>query len=222
MIIVIDIILSVILTVIGYIAVCYYINNVKWNSLNPGVIKVNSASKIFYLISAFAACGLLIALFQMVYKIDLLTQLRLLTLLLVIFPIAAVDYRLQKVPNQFLITALIFRCVFYVLEFVFYGAEVLGTLWDGILGAVVISVFFLIMLLVFKNSIGMGDIKLFAVMGLYQGLWGAVNSVFFSLLVSFFLSVVLLLLRRKSRKDTISFAPSILIGTIIAISLTGM
>lgn len=222
MIIAIDILLSIILILMGYTAVCYYTNSITWNCVNLAVLKVNSVSKIFYLISALAACGLLITLFQMVYKIDLLVQLRLLTLVLVILPIAAVDYRLQKIPNQFLVAALIFRSIFYVFEFVFFGSAVVATLWDGILGAVVIAVFFLIMLLVFKNSIGMGDIKLFAVMGLYQGLWGAVNSVFFSLLVSFVLSVVLLLLRRKSRKDTISFGPSILIGTMISISLAGM
>lgn len=64
--------------------------------------------------------------------------------------------------------------------------------------------------------------KLFAVMGLYQGLWGAVNSVFFSLLASFVVSVALLISKKKGRKDTISFGPSILIGTIAAIGLAGM
>ena len=57
--------------------------------------------------------------------------------------------------------------------------------------------------------------------GLYQGIWGATNAVFFSLLVSFFLSVVLLILKRVTKKDVISFAPSILLGTVISILLSG-
>ena len=89
-------------------------------------------------------------------------------------------------------------------------------------GAIIIGGFFLIILLIFKNSIGMGDVKLFALMGLYQGLLGVFNSVFFSLIVSFFISIILLMLKRKNRKDVIPFGPSIYIGTVVGIFLTGL
>lgn len=68
----------------------------------------------------------------------------------------------------------------------------------------------------------MGDIKLFALMGLYQGLFGVFNSVFFSLIVSFFISIILLILKRKNRKDVIPFGPSIYAGTVVGIFLTGL
>ena len=110
----------------------------------------------------------------------------------------------------------------YIPEFISSPATGFLILKDNLVGAAVIGIFFFLLFLVFKNSIGMGDIKLFAVMGLYQGLWGAVNSVFFSLVVSFVLSVGLLITRKKGRKDTIPFGPSILIGTAIAIGLAGM
>lgn len=61
----------------------------------------------------------------------------------------------------------------------FSPSTVLDSLKDGVIGAAVIGLFFLLISLIFKNSMGMGDIKLFALMGLYQGLWGAFNSVFF-------------------------------------------
>ena len=78
------------------------------------------------------------------------------------------------------------------------------------------------MFFLFKNSVGMGDVKLFAVIGLYQGLWGAVNSVFFSFIVSFINAVVLLITRKKKKSDVIAFAPCIMIGTVMAISFAGM
>ena len=78
------------------------------------------------------------------------------------------------------------------------------------------------MLLIFRNSIGMGDVKLFALMGLYQGLWGAFNAVFFSFVVSFVAAVALLATRKKNRKDVIPFGPSVLLGTILAVSLSGI
>ena len=80
----------------------------------------------------------------------------------------------------------------------------------------------MVLLLAFKNSIGMGDIKLFAVMGLYQGLWGVINSVFFSLAASFVISIAFLITKKKGRKDSIAFAPSIFVGTVVAICLAGM
>ena len=221
MIIAVDIILSIALILYGYISACYYLHNVKWNSKNTAVLKP-TRNKVFYLLFAVLTVAVLVTVFQVVYNLDLLTQIKLLTLVLIIFPVSVIDLRLQKIPNQFILVALILRICIYVAEFIVSVPAALETLKDNLLGAVTISVFFLLLLLIFKNSIGMGDIKLFAVMGLYQGLWGAINSVFFSLIVSFIISVVLLISKKKKRKDTISFGPSILLGTIVAIGLSGM
>ena len=221
MIIAADIVLSIILLVVGYISACYYLNEVKWNSKNVSVLKP-TRNKTIYLCFGVGAIAILITLFQTIYELNLIAQIKLLTLVLIILPIAAIDMRLQKIPNQFIMAALLLRVLIYIPEFIISISSAIATLKDNVLGAVIIGSFFLIMLLIFKNSIGMGDIKLFAIMGLYQGIWGAFNAVFFSLIVSFFISVTLLISRRKGRKDSISFGSSVLIGTIIAISLAGM
>lgn len=221
MIIAVDIALAIILLIIGYISACYYLNEVKWNSKNIAVLKL-TCNKVLYLCLGSAAVAILITLFQTVYHLELISQIKLLTLVMIILPVAAIDWRLQKIPNQFMLAALVLRVLIYIPEFIISASVAFSTLKDNLLGAVIIGVFFLLLLLIFKNSIGMGDIKLFAIMGLYQGLWGAINSVFFSLMVSFVLSVSLLITRKKGRKDTISFGPSILLGTIIAIGLSGM
>lgn len=221
MIIVVDIAFSAILIVIGYIAVCYYLNNVKWNTIHFFALKPNR-NKMLYLLVGVAACVGLIIMFQLFYHLSLIAQMKLLCLILIILPAAAVDYKIQKIPNQFILMAFILRCFFYIPECLLSSQSVILILKDNLLGAVVIGAFFLLLALVFKNSIGMGDIKLFAIMGLFQGLWGVVNSVFFSLLVSFFLSLFLLISKKKGRKDTIPFGPSIFLGTVIAIGLAGM
>lgn len=221
MIIVADIALSIVLLLVGYVSACYYLNGVKWNSKNVEVLKL-TRNKIIYLCFGVIAVATLITLFQIVYNLKLISQIKLLTLVLIILPVAAIDLRLQKIPNQFMLAALVLRLVIYIPEFIISASNAFSTLKDNILGALIIGVFFILLLLIFKNSIGMGDIKLFAIMGLYQGLWGAINSVFFSLVVSFVVSVALLISRKKEKKDTISFGPSILLGTIIAIGLAGM
>lgn len=221
MIIAVDIALSIILLIAGYVSTCYYLNKVKWSSKNIAVIKL-TRNKVLYLCFGAVAVATLIVLFQTVYYLELIPQVKLLTLVMVILPVAAIDLRLQKIPNQFMVAALILRVIIYIPEFIISTPVAFSTLKDNLLGAVIIGVFFLLLLLIFKNSIGMGDIKLFAVMGLYQGLWGSINSVFFSLMVSFVLCIGLLLTRKKGRKDIIPFGPSILLGTIIAMALSGM
>ena len=178
MIIAIDIILSLILIFIGYISVCYYLNNIAWISINLTVLRP-SKNKIIYLSLEILTVAFIIVLFQVVYKLDAISQIKLLVLVLIIFPIAAIDLKLQKIPNCFILSALVIRGLIYIAEFIISVPAAFSTLKDGFLGAIILGGFFLLLLLIFKNSIGMGDIKLFVVMGLYQGLWGAINSVFF-------------------------------------------
>lgn len=216
-----DIFISVILLLVGYIYTCYYFNNVKTLCFDKNALKI-TRNKIVYLVVGALVVGILIVLFENVYSLSAINQVKLLSLTMIMLPIAVVDMRVQKVPNKLLIGALLVRIAIYIAEFIFSVGIAWDTLKDNLLGSVVIGGFFLLLLLIFKNSIGMGDIKLFAIMGLYQGLWGAVNSVFFSLLVSFVVSVFLLSTKKKGRKDTVSFGPSIFIGTVIAMGLAGM
>lgn len=219
--IVLTVFLSIILLVVGYIYTCYYFNNIKVVCIDKNALKL-TRNKIIYLVVGAFVIGLLITLFETIYSLNAISQIKLLSLIMMMLPIAVVDMRIQKIPNKLLIGALVIRIIIYVAEFICSVNAALSVLIDDLLGAIVIGGFFLLLLLIFKNSIGMGDIKLFAIMGIYQGLWGAINSVFFSLLVSFVISVVLLAIRKKGRKDTISFGPSIFIGTVIAMGLAGM
>lgn len=218
----IEIIASLILIVMGYIAICNYLKEGNLKSIKLSIAMPNK-NKCLYLSFAIISFALLITLFNTLYSANtLIHQMKLLILIAMIFPIAAIDHKLQKIPNQFIIAALIFRVVLYIIEFLQSTSSAIEVMKDSLIGALVIGLFFFLILIIFKNSIGMGDVKLFAIMGIYQGLWGAVNSVFFSLLVSFFLSLGLLITRKKKRKETISFGPSILVGTIIAIGLSGI
>lgn len=221
MIILADIVVSLLLIVIGYIAICYYFHDKKWNSKDITSLKLNK-NKTIYLMTEICSIVLLIAVFRICYDLEALAEIKLLVLVLSIFPIAAVDYKIQKIPNRFLATALCFRGLLYIPETLNSPRNALSIFIDNFLGAIIVSVFFLLLLLVFRNSIGMGDVKLFFVMGMYQGLWGVINSVFFSLVVSFFVSVALLMARRKKKTDTIALGPNILVGTMIAICLAGM
>ena len=219
--ILIDSLLCVILLGLGYYGVCSYLSAQKLVKPDANLFKI-SRNRIIYLVAGFVTSVVLILILNFYYNRDLTQQLKLLSIMLIILPNAAVDFRIHKMPNVFMIAGLVLRLLLFAVEYFLKSSTFLNTVIDSLLGGVIIGVFFFLLLIIFKNSIGMGDVKLFALMGLFQGLWGAVNSIFFSLIVTFFLSIYLLITKKKKKKDTISFGPEIYLGTLIGICLAGM
>lgn len=212
---------SVIALLLGYWGANGYLHGIKLKEEWPRLFRF-SRNKCLYLLVGACLCATMIVVFRVTYKMSLLNQMRLLSLVLVILPTAAVDLRMHKMPNQFLLAGLVIRALLLGVSYTDNTRSAWTETKDCLIGAVVYGGFFLLMLLMFKNSVGMGDIKLFALIGLYQGLWGAFSSVFFSLLASFFLSIFLLITKKKGRHDVVAFGPCILIGTFASICLSGM
>lgn len=217
-----EIILSVLGIIVGVYGVKFFLDKRKKEDRISKEIHISQRLMWIYISTLTIVCIVFIIVFQKIYAdTSLLQQVKLVVLILFLFPTALVDYKVKLIPNIFILCVLLIRCVIYIPEFLVSPVEAWVTVKDNLVAAVMIAGFFLIILLIFKNSIGMGDVKLFAIMGLYQGIWGALNAVFYSLIVSFFLSIILLVSKRVTRKDSISFAPSILLGTIISIIFTG-
>ena len=181
-----------------------------------------SSKKYMYFLAVFSACAIWIVFFETRYALPLLSQMRLLGLLLLLFPCAVVDGFAKKIPNRFLVVGLIVWSVFFGIELILQRETAMSSIVDSLTGATILGAFFLLMRLLFKNSIGVGDIKLLMMIGLYQGLQGAMSSIFFSMFALFLTSVFLLLTKRKERKDTLPFCPSVLVGTILSVAMTGM
>lgn len=95
--------------------------------------------------------------------------------------------------------------------------------WNPVIGAFAASIFlFLVALLgsvIFKTdeAMGMGDIKLFVPIGIFLGWKICLVALMFSIVLGGLTSIILLVLRKTTRKATIPFGPFIVIGTFIAI-----
>lgn len=143
-------------------------------------------------------------------------------LLTLIWQAAAIDWKYQKIPNDIVLTGAAFRIIMLLPEFLFERETLLPCLISEGVALAGIVLLVLICLVLMKNSIGMGDLKLLMVMAVCQGFHGIMASGFISMLVSFFAAVILLVTKKKTRKDTLSFAPCILLGTLLGIFLTGI
>ncbi len=140
----------------------------------------------------------------------------------VLCPIAVIDFRIQIIPNKLLLLSVLIWGMTVMFEVWKNTDMVFDDVKSSVVAAAAVFIICIICKILIKNSIGMGDIKLFMIMGLFQGIVGMSGAIFMSLIVAFFGALLLLVLRRKGRKDQISFGPFILTGTTISMFLTGV
>lgn len=119
------------------------------------------------------------------------------------------DMKTSEIPNVFAIIALVFG-VFACFAF----PDI--TLVDRIIGAFSVSGFLFIMSMIIPGSFGGGDIKLMVGCGLYLGWQLSTLSLVFAILSAGLVSVFLLVLKKKDRKDHIPFGPSLCVGMILS------
>ena len=89
----------------------------------------------------------------------------------------------------------------------------------SVLGMVVSAGSLLIISLLTRGGIGMGDVKLFCGSGFALGLYGVFYTLFLSLLCSALTGIGLLLTKRGTAKRQLPFGPFVLVGLGLAISL---
>lgn len=141
-------------------------------------------------------------------------------LLGVLWPVAYIDFKVYRIPNIFIIFGFSMRALILIYEIIFEQNTLKKSIVSDVVAAAVIVAVSFLCLLILKNSIGAGDIKLFAVLGIFLGLNGIFSAIFFSLIASFIIACFALISKKKSRKDAIPFGPAIAIGTYISVFLT--
>ena len=76
---------------------------------------------------------------------------------------------------------------------------------------------FLAKIILHKDGMGMGDVKLLGAIGAFTGLKGVIFSIFFGSLIALIISFILIFLRKKSIKDQVPFGPYLSFACIIYI-----
>lgn len=234
------ILIAVILNIISYIMMIRDISENKEMYAKKGEKKDNAAENadikeneerqiivskqcnIYAVIMMAVSVG--IAVFLQKFYVDnaFLFNVKRVCLLSVLWPVAYIDYKSYRIPNTYIILGIVYRVTIIPFELWTDGSRIIYViLSEMIAGAALFIAAFLCKLFV-KNSIGSGDIKLFIVMSLFLGLNGIWNSIILTMLITFFVCIVLLATKKKSRKDKIPFGPSIVAGTFLSVFLTGM
>ncbi|MBP7927757.1 prepilin peptidase [Patescibacteria group bacterium] len=154
------------------------------------------------------------------------------------------DLKYKLLPNKVVYSAIIFAASFlvittivsfgvlyyrlvndsfgaYLLEAGYFNQQVLvaakgiGTIFLSAFG---IGLFFWLLVFITKGrGMGGGDIKLGFLIGIVNGFPFNVIAIFLGFIIGAVYSVSLILLKKKTMKDTIAFGPFLILGSIIAI-----
>lgn len=145
--------------------------------------------------------------------------IRYIILLSAMFIIAWIDQCDRRIPNDILLVLSAVRIVLWIVEcFVFKGIG-LALLFSSLLGMIFGGGLFLLAHFLSKGGVGMGDVKLFAVIGTYVGGGSIMTVVFLTAAVSAVYSIIMLALKKIKLKEEIPFAPFALTGVILTMAL---
>jgi leader peptidase (prepilin peptidase)/N-methyltransferase len=141
------------------------------------------------------------------------------SILLVVFFID-IDHRI--IPDGLVITALLGGAAVFVIN-IFTSFDIYGDRlwWNPLLGILPGSVFLLIMALIggaiYKSdeAMGMGDVKVFAPIGMFLGWRMCMLALILAVLFGGIAGIILILFRKKKRRDTIPFGPYIVAGAYL-------
>lgn len=153
------------------------------------------------------------------FSYSILKITRYLVLLEGMFLIAWIDQHERRIPNRILLLLLGIRAVILAAEWLLVPSMGLALLISSVLGLLLGGGLFLIAHLISRGGVGMGDVKLFAVIGTYVGAGSIMPLVFLTVLAAAFYSLVMLALKKVSMKEEIPFAPFVLAGTILTMAL---
>lgn len=141
-----------------------------------------------------------------------------LVLFAALLAISVIDLEHYIVPNRILIPLTAAAVPLLALAVLGDDGD-LADLVRGLLGGVAGLIAMLALNLISPRGMGMGDVKLSLVLGLYLGFlgWGEVFLGFFAAFVlGALLGVALIALKRRGRKDAVPFGPFLAAGTVLA------
>lgn len=148
---------------------------------------------------------------------SLFVTMRILALFLFLLVIAWIDYRKHLIPNKMVAAAIIVRALIGVGEFVTDRKSFLQIVLLAVIGAVFGFLILIIADRFSKGGLGMGDVKMYIVVGLYIGIYGTYNILFYAVLSLLIIAVGLFLLKKVTKKSRLPFGPFTLAGYYLII-----
>lgn len=180
-----------------------------------GFLWRSSTKKVYWIFMAVCNVGLGISL--ALHSVAPIPALKALCVTTLLWPCAWTDLRTMRIPNKILLIGVGYRAILLIAELFTAQPGLQGVLVSELIAAVALFVAAFLCRIMVHNSVGGGDIKMMAVMGLFLGLNGIWNALMLSFIIMFVVALSLLLLKKKKKNDALPFAPAVLAGTVITV-----
>lgn len=135
--------------------------------------------------------------------------------------IGYIDLKEKIIPNQMILAGLGFWAVLMLLEILLAGTEWKSLITFSLLGGCLFGGILMVIALIVKSALGMGDVKMFFVIGLLYGLVDTYTILLFSMAIMAVISIILLLFKKVTTKTAIPMAPFTALGFLLCV-LSGM
>lgn len=145
--------------------------------------------------------------------------LRYLFILYALPVLAYIDGKDRKIPNRILGVLALLRCAILIGETMTYATLWKEVLFHTIAGGVGSFLLMMVAYYISRKAIGLGDVKLFTVMGFYLGFSLNYIVLFFSLIFAALYSVWSIFRKKLKAKDEIAFGPFVALGLWAALLL---
>ncbi len=193
---------------------------IEQDSSSFSLIKLNIKTYIYIVMNIVSVVLLGSSLLLVNQVSNILNMIKLIVLMGILAAAAVVDLKKTIIPNFLIMIGLIVRVVIYVMEWLFYNDIFVPQLFSDLLGFGIGFGILFIASVLFRGAIGFGDVKLFGVIGFMSGAICTYSTLIFCLLISTIISFILIIIKKKNRKDSIPFGPFIFGGYVIAIILS--
>lgn len=117
------------------------------------------------------------------------------------------DMKFKELPDWFHLILVLFYGYLWITKQLPYSVV------SGLLTALVVGLIFVVVYLIRKDAIGPGDIKVIVLCAQYAGMM-ITGIVIRAMVVAFFCSVVLLLLKKVNTKSGLPFVPFLFLGAL--------
>lgn len=193
------------------------------------LMKEKSARRIKYLLKfdpkricllvLSLAAALAVAWLFSYYGYGPLKTVRYSLLLAFLVPVAREDARTKQIPNRWILCLLAIRIVIFILETIYYPSSFVYNIVFTMGGGIVCGGIMYIACVLSRHALGMGDVKLFMILGLFLGAGVTYTIMFTSSVLAALYGLWKMVRKKVSLKDEIAFAPFIAAATVL---VTGM
>lgn len=175
----------------------------------------------YLFVESTTAVVFLLIFYRYGLTIEFLAMAYLMSILIIVF---FIDIKHRIIPNELVVAGLI-GAVPIIAYNIFKPVKIYedDRWWSPLLGILPGCGFlFLIAVIGFiiyktDDAMGMGDVKIFAPIGIFLGWKLCIIALVISILLGGVLGLVLIIAKVKERRDTIPFGPFIVIGTFVTI-----